>query len=86
MQKEEEVTFGLFPEQVRLMMRVQHGLADPKEIMDVLQQIKEGLITEMKKYKQLEKHEGFKESVRAQMMELKQVDREDELVCEAVFA
>ena len=40
----------------------------------------------MKKYKKLEKHEGFKESVKAQLMELKEADREDELVCEAVFA
>ena len=71
----EEVTFDLFPEQVRLMTRIQQEVADPKQIMDVLQQIKEGLIQEMQRYRYLEKHQQFNERIKAEILDLKPADR-----------
>ena len=39
-----EVTFLLFPREVFLMQEVQSNCYDPKELMDTLLEVKEGII------------------------------------------
>ena len=57
------------------MKDVQDGLADPKEIMDAIQSIKEGIITELRRYRIAESMPVFKQRIEVELKSMKIEER-----------
>ena len=57
------------------MKDVQDGLADPKEIMEAIQSIKEGIITELRRYRIAESMPVFKQRIEVELKSMKIEER-----------
>ena len=80
-----EVTFLLFPREVFLMQEVQSNCYDPKELMDTLLEVKEGIIKQFMRYRKADKTPEFRKGLTLELSRMSEEQRQNQELCTEIL-